>query len=211
MGRRLYSGTGVVALALFASQLGHLIAYQLRFGRQAAQIETTGVHAYLPSLMATTGAIAGGVLIGGLLVIALARLLVRSACGARRQASVSFVTLLSVLFTLQLAFFMAQETIESLSSTGELTSPMALVLWGTLGQLPVALLCAVVVRWLTARFETALQAITEAVRRLNVTFGLGATSAAPVARCVDLARLLSQVSGRSGLKRGPPALQLAAD
>jgi hypothetical protein len=61
----------------------------------------------------------------------------------------SLLRLLSVLYTLQLAIFIAQETLEG-------GSPSGLFLWGLAGQLPMALAGAVALRWLSARVEPAL-------------------------------------------------------
>jgi hypothetical protein len=54
-----------------------------------------------------------------------------------------------VLYTLQLAIFIAQETLEG-------GSPSGFFLWGLAGQLPMALAGAVALRWLAVRVEPAL-------------------------------------------------------
>src|SRR5258708_36086250 len=69
-----------LALGLLGSQAGHLLAYKLRFGGAAHQIQSTGVHAYFPLVAETTVAAVAPALIACLLRIGLAPLL-----GCRRS------------------------------------------------------------------------------------------------------------------------------
>src|SRR5260370_42705300 len=59
----------VLALGLLGSQAGHLLAYQLRFGAAAHQIQSTGVHAYFPLVAKTALGAVAAALIGGLLLV----------------------------------------------------------------------------------------------------------------------------------------------
>src|SRR5258708_17815996 len=97
-----------LALGLLGSQAGHLLAYQLRFGAAAHQIQSTGVHAYFPLVAKTALGAVAAALIGGLLLVSLARLL--SARRVRSDSEPPYLPLLATLFILQLATFAAQQT-----------------------------------------------------------------------------------------------------
>src|SRR5260370_27372870 len=100
-GRRM--AFAVLGLGLLGSQAGHLLAYQLRFGAAAQQIQSTGAHAYLPLVAKTALGAVAAALIGGLLLVGLARLL--SGRRVRSDSGPSYVSLLAILFSLQLATF----------------------------------------------------------------------------------------------------------
>jgi len=158
-GRR--KALAVAVLGLLGSQAGHLLAYQVRFGAAAQGIQSTGSHAYFPLVAKMALGAGAAALIGGLVFVGLARIL----CG-RRVRSVSepsFISLLAVLFSIQLAAFASQEVVESLIAGSAVGSAPDLLLWGALGQLPVAVLAAVALRWLGAQVEAAVGAIREVV------------------------------------------------
>jgi len=189
-------------LGLLGSQAGHLLAYQLRFGAAAQQVQSTGAHSYFPLMVKTSlGAIAV-VLLAGLVLAALARVL-----GGRQIRSVSqpsYVGLLAGLFTIQLAVFVGQEVVEAMVARSAGGSVADLLLWGALGQLPVAAIAAFALRWLGARIESAVGAIRDAVVALRV-----APLPAPIAMAVystpDRALLMSRIAGSSLARRGPPS------
>jgi hypothetical protein len=192
-----------LALGLLGSQAGHLLAYQLRFGAAAQQIQSTGAHAYFPMVAKTAVGAVAVALIGGLLLVGLARIL--SGRRVRSDSEPSYVSLLAILFSLQLATFAAQEIAEAIVAGTSIGSAADLLLWGTLGQLPVAVVAASVLRWLSARVESAVGLIREVVAAsLRV-----APAPAPVAIAAyvapDVALLMSRVAGSSLAKRGPPS------
>jgi len=192
-----------LALGLLGSQAGHLLAYQLRFGGAAHQIQSTGAHAYFPLVAKTAlGAVAAG-LIAGLLLVGLARLL--SGRRVRSDSEPSFISLLAILFSLQLATFAAQEIVEGLVGGTSLMSAPDLLLWGTLGQLPVALIAASALRWLSARVESAVGLIRDVVRAALRKARATSPAATPAHAAPDLALLISRVAGSSLAKRGPPS------
>jgi len=192
-----------LALGLLGSQAGHLLAYQLRFGGAAHQIQSTGVHAYFPLVAKTAlGAVAAG-LIAGLLLVGLARLL--RGRRVRSDSEPSFISLLAILFSLQLATFAAQEIVEGLVGGTSLMSAPDLLLWGTLGQLPVALIAASALRWLSARVESAVGLIRDVVRAALRKARATSPAAIPAHAAPDLALLISRVAGSSLAKRGPPS------
>jgi hypothetical protein len=145
----------VVGLAVAGAQAGHLLAYRLRFGSMAEQIESTGVHAYFPAVVKTALGVAALALIGALLVVAAARVAARGR-GARRVSGPTFIGALAALFTLQLAWFVGQELVESLVAGAPRASVELLLLWGMVGQLPIAVAGAAVVVWLGERVEAAI-------------------------------------------------------
>jgi hypothetical protein len=145
------------AVALVGAQAGHVLAYQLRFGNASLQIQGAGAHAYFPSLAKTALGLTALAALVALFVIGAARVV-----GRRRlepETAPSLLRLLAGLFSLQLAAFAAQETVEALLGGGHLSSAATLLLWGAVGQLPVALIGALALRWLGARVAPALAAI----------------------------------------------------
>jgi hypothetical protein len=148
----------IAGLAVAGAQAGHLVAYQLRYGAAAAQLESTGAHAYYPALVKTVLGAAALVVIGALLVIAAARI---AEGGQRRRiaAGPSFLNLLAVLFTLQLGWYIGQELTEAMVAGVAPDSGANLLLWGMVGQLPVALVATLVLKWLAVRFEAAVAAL----------------------------------------------------
>jgi hypothetical protein len=67
----------VLGVAIAGSQAGHLLAYQLRFGAAAQQVQSSGAHAYFPLLARTSLGIMAAVLLASLFLIGLARVLTR--------------------------------------------------------------------------------------------------------------------------------------
>ncbi len=190
-----------VALALIASQAGHLLAYQLRFGAAAQSIQTTGAHAYFPLVAKTALGAAAAALLGGLLLVGLARAV--TGRRVRSDSEPSYVSLLAVLFSLQLATFAAQEITEALVAGTSIGSAADLLLWGTLGQLPVAVIAAGALRWLSARIDSAVGLLRDAVR---VGLPMQPTPPAVTLRAApDVALLKSRFARFLPALRGPPS------
>jgi hypothetical protein len=193
----------VLGLALAGSQAGHLLSYQLHFGAAAQQMQGSGAHIYFPFLARTTLGIVAIVFVASLFLIGLARVLAGPST-VRATPTTSFVGLLATVFTIQLACFMGQEIAEAVIAQTPSASPADLLLWGALGQLPVAALAATALGWIFIRFESAVDEIRNmiAVRR-------PAPAPIPVAIPVwaetDRTFLLPGVAGASLGKRGPPS------
>jgi hypothetical protein len=134
-------------LAVPFSELGHLVAYGVR-------VPSAGAHLYFPLLLQLSGAALGAALLPSLALLAAACLLTGR---QRRTRPWSFPIVFVTLLSLQLAVFLLQESLESrsLPSLGTLSV-------GLLGQQPVALTAALVLRWLTARLGPAAQALSSA-------------------------------------------------
>jgi hypothetical protein len=198
-GRR--AAFAVLGLGLLGSQAGHLVAYQIRFGAAAQVIQSSGAHAYFPVVAKTAIGAAAATLIGVLLLIGLARI----ASGRRISSSSgpSYVSLLAVLFSIQLAAFVAQEVAEALIAGSTVRAAPDLMLWGTLGQLPIAAIGALAFRWLSARVEAAVGLIRDVV---NVTVALRPAPLVPIPvyTASDQALLTARSAGSSPAKRGPP-------
>lgn len=151
----------LVGVAIAGSEAGHLLAYGLRFGAAAQQMQATGSHAYFPLLAKTLLGAAALALIASMVLVGFAR--IASGRKIDRASAPSLLRLLAVLYTLQLAFFIAQEALEG-NRAGDL------FLWGLVGQLPVALAAAVAVRWLFASLGPAVASI---VHPLELVLNLG--------------------------------------
>lgn len=147
----------VFAVAAIASQAGHLISYQFKFGAAAQSVQSSGAHAYFPALAKTGLGLGAAALILALLVAGFAR--VSSGRRLQVESAPSYGRLLAGLFTLQLALYSAQETVEAQLGGSSFSSASDLLLWGALGQLPVAAAAAFALRWLFARLRPALGAI----------------------------------------------------
>lgn len=193
----------VLGLGLVASQAGHLLAFQLRFGSAAQHMQSSGAHAYFPLFAKTALGAMAAIFVAAIFVIGLARVLdgrSRTRTGSRPR----YIELIAALFTVQLVCFIVQEVGEALVAGAAVDSAPHLLLWGTLGQLPVAAVAAVALGWLWTRFEAA-------VGDLRAVLVVTQARQAPVAMAVamwpvaDRALLLARVAGGSLDKRGPPS------
>jgi hypothetical protein len=194
----------MATVVLAASQVGHLLTTELRQGPGALSLPGTGVHAYLPALLTASLGAAGAVVLAALMVVAAAR-----AVGTGRHAAIirpaggSLLDLAAALFAAQLATYLVQETVEAAAAGVGLPSPGDLVLWGSAGQLPVAVLAAVALRWLTGSVEAAVIELAAAAgqpltARTSFAPGRTWTAAAPLLRC--------RPADRTATGRGPPPL-----
>lgn len=143
----------VVGAGALASQAGHLLAYSLRFGAAAPRVQSSGAHEYFPALAKTGLGLLAVAFVGGLLLVALARVITGR---VDKDSAPSYLRLLAALYTLQLAVFAGQETVEAAVGGAPASSVAVLMLWGTVGQLPVAAIAALALRWLLARIRPAL-------------------------------------------------------
>jgi hypothetical protein len=78
------------------------------------------------------------------------------------------------------------------------------MLWGTLGQLPIAAVTALAFRWLSARVEAAVGLIRDAVSA-TVALPPAASIAIPVYAASDQALVTARIADSSLAKRGPPS------
>jgi hypothetical protein len=192
----------VLGFGVLAAQTGHLLVYQVRFGAAAQQVQSSGAHAYFPGVVRTGLGIAAALALAALFLIGLARIL--SGRSIRTDSTPHYARLVATLFTVQLLFFAAQEVGEALVGGAPVVSVAHLLLWGTLGQLPVAMIAAAGLRWILARFESAVREIRIALAAVAPP---GASMA--VAACawsqVDRNLAPRPVAGASLAKRGPPS------
>ena len=195
----------VLGVGIVGSQAGHLLAYQLRFGSAALQVQNAGAHAYFPTLAKNALGLAAAAALAALFLIALARV-----AGTRpeKESAPPYVRLLAALFTIQLVCFGLQETGEASLTGAAPTSVAVLLLWGTVGQLPIAAVAALALRWLLARLRPALAQLS-----------LGYTSAFQVlpqaSTFVPRPTGTEQVASTDGLavafnRRGPPSFLRSA-
>lgn len=193
----------ILGLALTGSQAGHLLSYQLHFGAVAQHVQSSGAHAYFPLLARTSLGIVAILLLASLSLIGLGRVLAGRS-SARATSTTSFVGLLATLFTIQLACFTGQEIGEALVARAPLASPADLMLWGALGQLPVAALAATALGWIFTRFETAVDDIRSVIA-IRQPAPVPIPVAIPAWTATDGTYLLSGATGGSPGKRGPPS------
>jgi hypothetical protein len=194
-------GWWLLATAVIGSQAGHLIAYQLRFGHSAMQLQSSGAHEYfLASAKIGLGLAALG-LLGVLLLVGLGR--VMSGRRLAADAPAPFVRTLAAVYTIQLACYVVQETAEGMAGSGGPGSASSLMLWGAIGQLPVALAVTIALRWLGARVSPAL----EAVGRVAATIALQELVCAvsePRRRLATVEAASCDVLAAGFSRRGPP-------
>ena len=203
MSRSLKSGARLVLFGVLLSQLGHLLVYQLRFGLGSQAVQSSGAHSYFPVFAKTSLGLAAAALLASLLVIGAARI----AAGGRGQSSMaggpSYVSLLGALFTVQLVFFALQETAEAIAAGTALATAPQLLLIGSVGQLPVALLAALALKWLLVRFDSAVAELRAALRPVRMPV---ARPEVAISLVTQLDLVLKSVAGASLAKRGPPFL-----
>ena len=200
---RLDRRSVVVALLAAAplSQLGHQLAYLLHYGQAAGAQQGSGVHAYFPSLLQAGATALGAALLAGLLVVALARLMIGIRNDRVPSGGVPVLPLLLLLLGVQLAVYCGQELLEF--RLAGLTAPASgLILgWGLAGQLPVAALAALGLSWLTA-------GVVRAVQRLRVSRPVAVLprqeQSLPPAWRPNAAPTLVQAAPAALRKRGPP-------
>ena len=192
----------VAGVGILGSQAGHLLTFRLLFGSAAQHLQSSGAHAYFPLLAKTALGVVASIFLAGMFVIGLARMV----SGRRRVAAGDqkpLLELVAILFTIQLACFIVQEIAEAMIAGSAAASVPQLLLGGTLGQLPVAALAAIGLRWLLTRFESAVEELRAVLRTVSSPAmpTLLTAAAWPVA---NRGWLLRQSAGASLSQRGPP-------
>ena len=190
----------LLGLAVAGSQAGHLLAYQVRFGAAAQRLQSSGSHSYFPAEVKTALGMAALALLAALLLIAVARALARGP-RARTATGPSYMNLVAGLFTMQLLLFAGQEVVESIVAGMPPDSAATLMLWGTVGQLPAAVLLAAGLRLLWTRVEDAVRQLVAIVTMLR--WFVPAAPLAPIqVHSKNYARWISSSSPLT--RRGPP-------
>lgn len=194
---------GLLGFGALLAQAGHLIAYQLEFGATAQAVQSQGAHAYFPGLAKTSLGVVAAALLASLLLIGIARFFPGRPVVVTSRGP-SYVSLLAVLFTVQLVSFMAQETIESLAAGEAVPSALNLILLGSAGQLPVAVIAALALKWLAVRVDAALLT-------MRAELAVRVADVAPDSLLVPLPALvlvsaLAETCPTVYIKRGPPAI-----
>jgi hypothetical protein len=200
-GRRL-PWKAIPAAALAGSQLGHLLVYALRLGPEGLTASGSGAHGYFPALATAIAGIAGGTFLGALVVLGAARILAARGAGARVFERPPALDLLAVLFATQLSVFAGQETAEALLTGRAAPTAADLLLWGTLGQLPIAALAALALSWLTVSFRRALADLAHARASASLAPSVPIMAAGAPPRAVAL--VVAWSPGRRLPRRGPP-------
>ena len=191
---------GVAGFGAIASQAGHLLIYQLQYGAAAASVQSQAAHAYFPTLAKTALGVATAGLVAALLIVGAARL--ASGRPVRPGTSPALMPLLSLLFTVQVVVFIAQETIEAVVAGVPPHGVISLLLLGSVGQLPVALVAALAIKWLAARVEQAVFSLNLELSRGWTISPTGVIS--PVRARPAVQTALAEASPASFVKRGPP-------
>ena len=187
----------VLAAGLLGSQAGHLLAYELRFGASATQLQSSGAHWYFPALAKTGLGLVAFALLAGLLLVGVARVIAgKPISGAPAP---SLVRLLAAVYTLQLALFATQETAEALLGGSRAASAPLLLMWGAVGQLPVAITASLALRWLLVRVGPAIAVLRPRPALQLFTAPVVVHTWAPV-----IAPATVEIS-RGTFVRGPPA------
>jgi hypothetical protein len=199
--RSFKTGGALVGLGVVLSQLGHLLVYQLQFGTTAQLVQSTGAHAYFPMLVKTSLGLGAAAFLASLMLICAARFVSRGR-GRTVAGGPSYLRLLGALFTIQLVFFALQETIESVAAGTSIATAPHLLLMGSIGQLPVAIVGALALKWLLVRFEAAVTEIRVALASIPWSI-----SPVVVVASVWNHRVLvyRPAAAASHPKRGPPS------
>jgi hypothetical protein len=180
----------VVALvALPLSQLGHALAAYLRYG---APLAPGRAHAYFSADLEVSAVVLGGALLAALAIVGGAR---RLSGAPLRGRGWPLGWLFLGLGAFQLELYLVQELVE-----GSTTFDVALR--GLAGQLPVAAVAAVALRWLSVRLGPAARRLRRPVAAALAQL-VPAPDAAPPAL---LGAFLSVRLSREGPSRAPPRL-----
>ena len=194
----------LLGLAVLASQAGHLLAYQLRFGSAAQHLQGSGAHAYFPALAKTGLGVLAALTVGALFIVGFARIAGGRAL-SRESTALPYLRLMAAMYTIQVGIFVVQELSESAAAGTPAPSLTLLLLWGTLGQLPVAALAAAGLRWLLVRFRSAAYELGAAVAPLRFD-----TAFSPLLQPIGTVShaVLLQSRGQTAClaERGPPSL-----
>lgn len=185
------------------SQLGHILGYVFHYGPASWPRQGLGAHAYFPVVAKTSAGLVGLLVLATLAAIGLARLLRarRSAPGTLPRPA-PLGELIAVLVPLQVAIFVAQETVE-LTLAGQLNGVGDVpILWGLAGQLPVACLAALFLHWGSIAVPSAMRRLSLWLEPIAAAPPLPALVAAPAAHALPLATSVERSMARR--KRGPP-------
>jgi hypothetical protein len=190
-----------VLLALPMSQLGHLLAYSLRFGPEAATRQSSGAHTYFPALLQAGTVALAAALLTVLLLLGVARFMVGLRNDRVPEGGWPLAPLLLTLLGTQLAIFAGQELAEAWLVALPAAPAVHLLAWGVVGQLPVALLAALGLSWISARVRRAVRRLRRS--RTALLLPRGAFSPAP-AWVPATVYVSSPVAPAGFVNRGPP-------
>jgi hypothetical protein len=191
----------VPLIALAGSQAGHLVAHLARYGPAGLIRQGQGSHGYFPALAGGLSSLLAAGVVVSLLVLAAARLRRGRRLGLRAHPPPSLFDLIAVLFTLQLAIYLGQETIES-AAAGAAPMPLPeLLVWAAIGQLPVALLGSLALSWLSVRLEAAASELSAEPAPIQAWPAIPEPVPACAAPAVEALRVCAPAVF---VKRGPP-------
>jgi hypothetical protein len=199
------------ALAIPLTEGGHTLAYLGRYGPQGLHLESVGAHAYFPDLLRLSACVVGLVLLVSLVLLATGRVLIGRGLGLAPTGRQAVLPLFLTAAIVQLDCYLVQETLETLLSGQPFTFGVlgSILLWGAVGQLPLAAALACAVSWLSVR----LTAIGERLRQdLALCAGsLGPPPALTLCRGPQLVppATLGVAAGQALRKRGPPRLAVS--
>lgn len=199
---------GAVAAALLGSLLsqpGHLAVFMLRYEGHGLALSTQGIHTYLAAVLPLTFAGLGVAALLALLVLGLGRLALGHALGRARRPGPPLLLLFAVVAAVQMLIYAAQETAEMALDRSVLDAAAlaSMLVWGAAGQLPLALLAAMALRWLMVR----LLVVATAIRSTLATVPRPAPDILPTAiewHDHDQRADLRGIVPAAFRKRGPP-------
>lgn len=195
---------------LAASQAGHLLAWQLRQGPQALPVVGSGAHGYVAALTTVTFGMAGVAVLAALCVIGAARVArlgtaVLPTAPAPQLRRIPVLDAIAFLFVLQLAVYLAQETVEAVWAGSSRPALAALLLWGSLGQVPAAIVAGAALSWLSVHFDAAVEELMKPAAALPLSPRPAVALPGVGMRRAPLT-LPIQVPGGAFSERGPPLI-----
>jgi hypothetical protein len=157
----------LAAAALLApplAEVGHALAYLMRYGPIGLRLETEGVHAYLPAVLRSSALLIGMSVLLLLVIAAGGRILIGRGFGLRRRYH-RWIDLALVFGCIQIATYIAQESLEALAGHQPYTFGLLAIIvgWGLVGQLPVATLATVTAVLGAAALEVSLEGFRSAL------------------------------------------------
>jgi hypothetical protein len=197
------------SLGVGLSQPGHLCAYLAQYGWQGFALSTQGVHAYFPVIVELSTAGLGGFVLLVVLGLGLGRMAVGHALGRTREPLLPagpVLRLFLIAGAVQMSIYLSQETIENVLDRSVLDGSLlvSMLAWGAAGQLPLALLAALALRWLSLRLHVAVEVIRSTLAAI-IPPPPEPVSIVVTPDAQDRESALSQTAPSAFRKRGPPS------
>jgi hypothetical protein len=193
-------------IGLPLSELGHVAVYLARYGEAGLTLQTQGIHGYFPQLLGLSVSLMGALLLAALVFGGLGRVALSRGMGLNPRSGQPPLAMFVVAAAVQLAVYVLQETVETLliGRSLDVWWLVQMLAWGMAGQVPIAMLAAVGMTWLSIRFDagvSTLRSLWQACQAWLVPPPVFTAGWSPVP---DAAVRRTALPRTAHQKRGPP-------